>query len=481
VAGSLNDLDYVKTDGYEVEFNAVDALGADSIVAEGWYNQTFLEENAQRSGKRQQIPFLDRNGIILTTEANNFSTGYSYAMTWGDEGGDHISAGTDLRYLNQEMNEFSEATQANPISGMFVFGMGQTNVPIPESHWSNPGLFVEGQRQVGDRVTVRAGSRFDWVSADATNDADGAFATNPANNVQEFFGVDSLDREFEAVSVFLTADMMINENWTLVAGGSYAMRPPTLYELYSAAPFVLTIPQFATSAVFGSPNLDKEERQQVDLGFRAEYCRSRFGATGYFAQIRDYITVDRIIDNSVDPLDTFPIFGFVNTERATLAGFEAYGEYDVNRWLTAFGNLSYTEGRDHTADDNNYFGDNQNFDFSLARTGQARKQPLPVISPMEGRVGIRLKDPNERRFGVELSARIVDNQDRFAAVLGESATPGFTTYDVRTFYQASNKLSFVAGVENFTDKFYQEHLDARNVSQVFRPGINFYAGSELQY
>ena len=42
LAGSLNDLDYVKTDGYEVELNMFDMLGADSIVAEGWYNQTFL-------------------------------------------------------------------------------------------------------------------------------------------------------------------------------------------------------------------------------------------------------------------------------------------------------------------------------------------------------------------------------------------------------------------------------------------------------
>jgi hypothetical protein len=37
----------------------------------------------------------------------------------------------------------------------------------------------------------------------------------------------------------------------------------------------------------------------------------------------------------------------------------------------------------------------------------------------------------------------------------------------------------VAGVENFTDKQYLEHLDLR--TGVFQPGINYYFGSELTY
>jgi outer membrane receptor protein involved in Fe transport len=36
----------------------------------------------------------------------------------------------------------------------------------------------------------------------------------------------------------------------------------------------------------------------------------------------------------------------------------------------------------------------------------------------------------------------------------------------------------IAGVENLTDKQYQEHLDIR---RVFQPGISFYFGSEVRY
>lgn len=42
-------------------------------------------------------------------------------------------------------------------------------------------------------------------------------------------------------------------------------------------------------------------------------------------------------------------------------------------------------------------------------------------------------------------------------------------------------MLLVAGVENLTDKNYQEHLDPRNLSNVFRPGINYYFGAELTY
>lgn len=100
---------------------------------------------------------------------------------------------------------------------------------------------------------------------------------------------------------------------------------------------------------------------------------------------------------------------------------------------------------------------------------------------MEGRVGVRLTEPCNGRWALEFSSRIVDNQDRIATTLLEQETPGFTTYDLRGFLQATDNLLLVAGVENLTDKNYQEHFDPRNITQVFQPGRNFYFGAELLY
>ena len=82
---------------------------------------------------------------------------------------------------------------------------------------------------------------------------------------------------------------------------------------------------------------------------------------------------------------------------------------------------------------------------------------------------------------LEFSARVVDNQDRVATSLGEETTPGFTIYDIRSYWRPYDDLMLTAGVENFTDKLYRTFFDTRVFSQVFQPGFNFYFGSELSY
>ena len=42
-------------------------------------------------------------------------------------------------------------------------------------------------------------------------------------------------------------------------------------------------------------------------------------------------------------------------------------------------------------------------------------------------------------------------------------------------------MMMFAGVENFTDRFYREHLDYRAGRGVWQPGINFYFSGQLTY
>jgi len=78
---------------------------------------------------------------------------------------------------------------------------------------------------------------------------------------------------------------------------------------------------------------------------------------------------------------------------------------------------------------------------------------------------------------------VVVEQDRGAASLLETPTPGFTACDLRSYWRSNDRWLLVSGVENFTDKFYREHLDLRcpNGIAVYQPGVNFYFGSELSY
>ena len=89
-------------------------------------------------------------------------------------------------------------------------------------------------------------------------------------------------------------------------------------------------------------------------------------------------------------------------------------------------------------------------------------------------------------WSVELSARVVDRQDRVATSLLKSETPGYTVWDLRGYWQPWCGVSLIGGVENFTDRNYRDHLDFRPQpgsinNPIAQMGITFYFGSEISY
>jgi outer membrane receptor protein involved in Fe transport len=191
----------------------------------------------------------------------------------------------------------------------------------------------------------------------------------------------------------------------------------------------------------------------------------------------------------------------VNTDLATLTGFEIASDYDLNPWLTPFVTISFVDGRDRTR--------NGNFATQRAGFNEPKRQvaglprgsfsgpegtpsnvagpdeePLPSIPPLETRLGIRVHEATDQpRWGIEIGLRIADNQDRVATSLLESPTAGFTVWDLRSQWQATRDLLLIAGIENIGDTNYREHLDFRSPSgiSVFQPGRNIYFGGELAY
>ena len=65
------------------------------------------------------------------------------------------------------------------------------------------------------------------------------------------------------------------------------------------------------------------------------------GIHAFHSWIKDFIAYDLITlpDEFDEALST--AIQFTNTDLATLAGFEGYGEFDLLPCLTAFGSISY--------------------------------------------------------------------------------------------------------------------------------------------
>ena len=489
--GQAFDIDTLVTDGFKVSWLDGTVTWADLLAVESWYNQTRLKGSAQSAGKRQTFPFLDQIQFVGNTNIDSKSTGARVAATWEHSSNSQTTAGADVRIVRQELDEITSGQ-----IGFVVFS--DANSPIPRSLSANPGLFVEHTQEPIDGLDLTAGLRVDAVKTEVLDPADVLDAVGTAGlPLANILGTGEFDQSFGLWSAFTTAEYELDQNWTLRAGAGYGMRPPSLTEMYVAEAFMFLL-QSGLNTVTGDPRLDAERRWQIDLG--TEYSDGRLSARAnvFHAWIHDRITFENVSVRRGPPFNQVEQTNlkYINTDRATLLGFEADAEFDASEDVSLFGSMSYVQGTDHTrnGDFATVPADGLAVTESIRVPGVARgafsgingpsREPLPGIPPLESRLGIRLNGAiNDGPVSVELSSRIVNDQDRIARSLLESETPGFTTWDIRTFWQATNQLTIVAGVENLTDKDYREHFDFRSLTgrSIRQPGRNFYFGSQLVY
>jgi iron complex outermembrane recepter protein len=489
--GQAFDLDNLTADAFETTWSSENVTWADRVEVEGWYNDTRVQGSAQRSGKRRTFPFLDVLQFVGTTDIRSVSTGARTAATWEHSDDHRTRAGVDVRVVRQELDEIT--------SGQFGFSIfTDANSPIPRSASVNPGLFIEHTQQTGDGTEITYGARADIVTAEVL-DPNSQLQNVGTSGIplSAILGTDEFDQSFGLWSTFITAEHPIDQHWTVRGGVGYGMRPPSLTELYVAESFMFLL-QSGLNTVTGDPRLDAERQLQIDLGL--DYQDDHFSMSGniFHAWVHDRITFENLSVRRGPPFGQIEQTNlkYVNTEQSTLLGFETDAEWRLSENVSLFGQMSYVEGTDQTR--NGDFATLQSQAGPLTPSQQVAglprgafsgvpggdEEPLPGIPPLMSRLGVRLAGKAiEAPFSVEVAARIVDNQDRVASSLIETATPGFTVWDVRGILQPTESISVFAGIENFTDKDYREHFDFRSQTgqSVRQPGLNFYFGSEIVY
>lgn len=500
LAGQAFDIDSHFTNAFEATWVHQQLDFADRVEVETWINDAHLTDDAQSPTKRQYFPVFANIDYIGHTDVNSLSTGARMLAAWQLSPTRELSAGTDVRLLRQELDEISSLVNLIPIT--------DRNSPIPQSVAVNPGFFLKLTDQTWDRLSLESGLRADLVTAEVIESAaqlqnlgTGLFPLN----LSQILGTSQFDQTFGLGAAYLSAAYQVDESWRLKAAAGHGQRAPSLTELYAAESFMFLL-QNGLNTVTGDPRLKPERRWQIDLS--AEYADERLRArvNGFHAWVQDRITFEAMSTVMGPPFGQIEQVNlkYVNTDLATLVGFEADAEYQLASWLSVFGIANYVEGTDQTR--NGHFSTVQ-ADGSVAGgiastrdptevrganatlppgTVLANQEPLPSIPPLEFRTGVRLNGTIESvRWNAELSARLVTDQDRIARSLAETTTPGFTIWNLRTYWQLTDQLSLIAGVENFTDRAYREHLDFRSLNpnaRVFQqPGRNFYVGTTLVY
>ena len=262
-----------------------------------------------------------------------------------------------------------------------------------------------------DPLRIEAGLRYDWARADPRQDD----PDSPIGAIR--------DRTFHAASGSL--GLLYDLGGGLAAGASLsrAFRTPDVNELYSEGPHLA-----AYAFEVGNPSLDNEVGVGVDAFVRMDGERVSAELTGFRNAISGFIYPSETGDTSRTNL---PIYQFRGDD-AVLTGFEGRADWSVVGHLTFHGTVSYVEGV--RQDD----------------------RPLPLIPPLQSRLGLEYEHP---RWFVRGEANVAARQDRLDEF--ETATPGYTVFD------ASAGLRITVGgllhvitvsAENLTDRVYRNHL-----------------------
>ncbi len=440
------DINFLATYGFETQVVDEDPSAPWSkLVVGAWHNRTRFAGDTSRNA---DFPVIERveaalnhemggtNSLSANTGGAVGTSGIRSAITFGEVESGQFTLGADFRYVTQVIRENFTLTHNNVPDNF------STN--MPHAWMADPGLYAEWSEAVTDAWTLSLGGRLDFTRTTAR-----AGDLRPESSLPGFD--EFLTQDDVLYAFYLSNKLKLNEHWTFSGGLGHGQRPPTLIERYADGLF-LSLMQSGFTRMIGDPRLRPERDWQVDAGLSAEYERFRGRANYFYAWVDDYIT---FFDETVVEFSDARLLRYMNTSLGTLTGFECTAEYDLAPRLSPFAKMSYVEGRD-----------------------QELHAPLPMIPPLESTVGLRLHDPDQgRRWGIELAARMVHSQHRLGTIrlfgtreVIEEATPGFSVWSLRGYYNFHKNLNIVAGIDNLFDRTYQEHLDLRLRGPSYFPG-----------
>lgn len=297
------------------------------------------------------------------------------------------------------------------------------------------GVYVQNEI-VGNGWSVIPGIRWDSyrISAD-----------------QHGFGGTAVNAKGSAVSPRLAATVNLTPNWTAYGHYATGFRTPNADQvnryLSSNIHHYKNIP---------NPNLKPERANHLELGFKGQGDNWKFDIAGFYGRYRNFILDEQLISGTVgNPRDP-AIFQSINTDRATIKGFEVAGEYRFRDVLggtlsipAAFG---MSKGKDHT-------------------TGKG----INTIQPARLNLGLRYAQAD---WSVRLDAthRWAKKTSDVAPTAGRGQTtnpnpfipPASTTLDLSAQWTlkryAGGDIRLNAAIHNLTNKKYWRWNDVRGVA-----------------
>ena len=396
--------------------------------------------------------FSLRDRMMMFRQANTTTTSYGGKFVADLESGEtKFNVGVDLQ--NRNMDGERIGNDMNPDMLNFV-----QSVLIPDVDVNQIGFFLEGTTPLSEKATLKAGLRYDHVSA-SHNKADqvttmSAFRS-PNALYQKYYGVTAEDKDENNISGLLRLEYSLSTSSTAYIGMSRSVRTADITER-SIASDMGNVPMMNMSWV-GNPNLAPEKHYQIDAGYGLRKDGWSVLLSAYYDQVEDYIFRDHARgQDGILVSDGALIYRNID---ARLWGIEAEGSLKLAEKLTLAADAAYTNG--------------QNEDLDI---------PLPQIPPFSGKVSLTWEEQDWElggRMRWAVTQTRVDDNAMIGSGRDVQETPGWAVFDLYGRYDLSKGITLRAGVSNLLDKAYANHLNRANSNdgteiQVNEPGRSFY-------
>lgn len=364
-----------------------------------------------------------------TTDARSYSTtsGARAQLRLRPDGDTHVDAGVEAVRWSAEGTRWvsrGAVSAMEPVTTVYH--------TWPDVRILDLGVFAQGERAFGNRLTISGGARADRIEkrADGWSPASDLVATGN-----------------------LGTRLTVGGGFGLRASAGLGYRVPDPTELFG------TVARPDGFVYRGNPELTTETGRTVEAGFTWDGAfhaigvhEASVGVTAFRNDLSGLIMPMLVADAVPDDM---PVREYVNVAEARLSGITTSLLADISPALRLRGSATYTRGEDHT-------------------TGVH----LAAVPPLTGSLALRLA-PNEMagvlprmtaaRAWVEVEGRAAARQDRAATGSGEEATSGWVVATLRAGTDIAG-TSVSMSVDNLFDRAYREHLDPISL---LRPGRNF--------
>ncbi len=303
------------------------------------------------------------------------------------------------------------------------------------------GAYAEWAGELGARVRVEAGVRYDRVVTDADDAALAAMLPAPAQGLAAAFNASARRRTDDNLDWALRVELMVHDRITLLLGGARKTRSPAYIERYAWIPIEATAGLADGNNHVGDPDLEPEVSHELELGVTWSGPVLRLAPRLFWREVDDYIQgvpVDAtvgVVDSPVEMVsalngDPTPL-RFANVD-ARIIGADVSWSARLTADLRLEGVLGVARGRRRDVRDDLY-----------------------RISPLSGMAALIWES---ERWKLELEGVFADAQRRVSVTNGEQRSSGHTLLNLRASWRPARGLTLGVALHNALDRRYREHL-----------------------